>query len=158
MGRRPVILWSTALFLAFTVACGVAQNSAQFIVFRVLSGLGGCAPLAVGVASVGDMYTPQERGSAMAVYMGLQLAGPAVRTTNTGNNSIYQLTCFRTARPDSRWLDPSIHRQLAVVVLRLRNRHGHCPRHGNGLAPRDIRTQTQPQGAPITPRHPSGFA
>lgn len=75
-----MLLLSAFLFLAFTVACGVAQNSSQFIVFRVLSGLGGCAPLAVGAAMIGDMYSPQERGSAMAVYMGLQLAGPAVRT------------------------------------------------------------------------------
>jgi MFS family permease len=75
------------MFLAFTVACGVAQSSTQFIVFRVLSGLGGCAPLAVGGAMVGDMYTPQERGSAMAVYLGLQLAGPAVRTIDIEGTS-----------------------------------------------------------------------
>jgi MFS family permease len=79
VGRRPVVLWSAFLFLAFTVAGGVAQSSAQFIIFRVLSGLGACAPSAVGAALIGDMYSPQERGSAMAVYLCLNLAGPVVR-------------------------------------------------------------------------------
>ncbi|KAM0717760.1 hypothetical protein Q7P37_006092 [Cladosporium fusiforme] len=78
VGRRPVLLLSAVVFLAFTIACGVAQNSTQFIVFRVLAGLGGCVPLAVGVAMIGDLYAPHERGSAMAFYMGLQLGGPVL--------------------------------------------------------------------------------
>jgi MFS family permease len=73
------------MFLAFTVACGLAQNSTQFIVFRVLAGLGGCVPLAIGGALIGDLYPPRERGSAMAIYMGIQLAGPCVRTINTND-------------------------------------------------------------------------
>lgn len=62
----------------FTIACGFAQSSAQLIVFRVMAGLGGCAPLALGAAVVGDLYLPEERGSAMAIYMCLQLGGPAI--------------------------------------------------------------------------------
>lgn len=78
VGRRPVLLLSAVVFLTFTIACGVAQSSAQFVVFRVLAGLGGCVPLAVGVAMIGDLYAPHERGSAMALYMFLQLGGPVV--------------------------------------------------------------------------------
>ncbi|KAK4539880.1 hypothetical protein LTR36_010274 [Oleoguttula mirabilis] len=78
VGRRPVLLASAVFFLAFTIACGFAQTSAQLIVFRVLSGFGGCVPLAIGAAVVGDLYGPHERGSAMAVYSGLQVAGPAL--------------------------------------------------------------------------------
>lgn len=77
-GRKPVLLLSALVFLAFTVACGVAQSSDQFIVFRVLAGLGGCVPLAVGAAIIGDLYAPHERGSAMATYMLMQLGGPVV--------------------------------------------------------------------------------
>ncbi|KAF2207338.1 hypothetical protein CERZMDRAFT_51371 [Cercospora zeae-maydis SCOH1-5] len=77
-GRRPILLISAFLFFAFTVGCGFAQSSAHLIVFRVFSGLGGCAPLAVGVALISDLYAPEERGSPMAVYMALQLAGPAL--------------------------------------------------------------------------------
>lgn len=87
-----MVIWSAFLFLAFTVAGGVAQSSAQFIVFRVLSGLGACAPSAVGPATIGDMYAPQERGSAMAVYLGLNLAGPVVRRINPDNANSNQLT------------------------------------------------------------------
>ncbi|CAK1359056.1 uncharacterized protein RHO25_002469 [Cercospora beticola] len=77
-GRKPVLLISAVLFLAFTIACGVAQSSAQLITFRVFAGLGGCAPLAVGAAMISDLYTPRERGSPMAIYMALQLAGPSL--------------------------------------------------------------------------------
>lgn len=63
---------------AFTIGCGFAQSSAQLIVFRALAGAGGCAPLVVGAAVIGDLYAPAERGSAMALYMGLQVGGPAV--------------------------------------------------------------------------------
>lgn len=78
MGRKPVLVASALLFLAFTIACGFAQSSAQLIVFRVLAGFGGCAPLAIGAALIGDMYAPEERGTAMGIYMALQLGGPAV--------------------------------------------------------------------------------
>jgi len=49
--------WSVKLFLlvvtlltpaiAWNIACGFAQNKNQLIVFRLLAGLGGSAPLAV---------------------------------------------------------------------------------------------------------------
>jgi MFS family permease len=125
----------------FTIACGFAQSSAQIIVFRVLAGFGGCAPLALGAAVIGDMYAPEERGSAMALYMGLQLGGPAV-----GECSCHQIGPIVANLPpcidrtDCWWLDCSDDQQLALDVLCL----CHCDRrdahHRHHSFARNIRT------------------
>ena len=46
-GRVPVLQLANLFYLVFNLACGFAQNKAEMIVFRFLSGLGGSAPLAV---------------------------------------------------------------------------------------------------------------
>ena len=78
IGRKPVLLISAVVFFAFNLACGFAHSSAQLIVFRVFAGFGGCVPLAIGVAMIGDLYAPDERGLPLAIYMALQLAGPTI--------------------------------------------------------------------------------
>lgn len=47
-GRLHVLQLSTLFYLAWNLACGFAQNKAEIIVFRLLSGVGGSAPLAIG--------------------------------------------------------------------------------------------------------------
>ena len=47
-GRVPVLQLANLVFLVFNLVCGFAQNGAQMIVFRFISGLGGSAPLAIG--------------------------------------------------------------------------------------------------------------
>jgi MFS family permease len=83
--RRPVVSLSAIILLAFVAACSVVRSSSLFVMFLVLFKLGGCFALAVGAAIIGDTYSPQELGSAVTVYMGLQLAGPAVCPINTIN-------------------------------------------------------------------------
>ena len=51
-GRRPVLQASNFFFLAFNIGCGFAQSSGQLIAFRLLAGIGGSAPLAVGLSSL----------------------------------------------------------------------------------------------------------
>lgn len=48
-GRVIVLQAANLFYLVFNVACGVAQSKGQMIAFRFLSGLGGSAPLAVGL-------------------------------------------------------------------------------------------------------------
>ena len=49
-GRVPVLQLSNLFYLIFNIAGGFAQNKAQMVVFRFLSGLGGSAPLAASNA------------------------------------------------------------------------------------------------------------
>ena len=51
MYGRVVVLQSANMFyLGFNTACGFAQNKAEILAFRFLSGLGGSAPQAVSVS------------------------------------------------------------------------------------------------------------
>ena len=58
IGREPTLVVSACFFLVFTIAYRSAQSSVQLIVFKVLAGFGGYAPLALGAVVVGDLYLP----------------------------------------------------------------------------------------------------
>ena len=60
-GRKPVILWGIALFLAGSVMCGLAWNVWVLIAFRVVQGLGAGAIMPTTITIVGDLYSVQER-------------------------------------------------------------------------------------------------
>ena len=47
-GRKRVVLVSNFFYLAWNLGCGFAQNKAEMFVFRLLAGIGGSAPLAIG--------------------------------------------------------------------------------------------------------------
>ncbi|KAI9725592.1 MAG: hypothetical protein M1828_003080 [Chrysothrix sp. TS-e1954] len=83
-GRVIVLQLGNAFFLAFSLACGFAQTKGQMLAFRFISGLGGCAPQAIGGAVVGDMFTSEQRGTAMALYTLMPLLGPAVGPISGG--------------------------------------------------------------------------
>jgi MFS family permease len=76
-GRAIVLHISMAIFFIFSIACAVAQNTAQLAVFRFLSGLGGGAPLAIGAGVLADMWEAKERGKAVAVFS----MGPPIAPT-----------------------------------------------------------------------------
>ena len=77
-GRVNVLQCANLLFLTFTIACGFAQSEAQIMAFRFLAGLGGSAPLAIGGGVLGDLFMPEERGKAMALYGIGPLLGPSI--------------------------------------------------------------------------------
>ncbi|KAI0673328.1 MFS polyamine transporter [Trametes maxima] len=77
-GRARVLQASNLFFFVWNLACGFAQTEAQLMVFRFLSGFGGSAPLACGGAVLSDMWSPEERGQAIAIYSLAPLLGPAI--------------------------------------------------------------------------------
>lgn len=80
-GRRPVILWGLALFMAATLGCIVAPTAEIFLFFRMCQ-----AVIAVGIvlsrAAVRDMYEQDQAASMLGwVTMGMAVVpmiGPAV--------------------------------------------------------------------------------
>lgn len=77
-GRKWVYLISCFVFFAFTIACAVSTNLNMLIAFRFLAGCAGSTPTILGGATIGDMFTREKRGGAMALWgMGPQLA-PAI--------------------------------------------------------------------------------
>lgn len=77
-GRVIVLQTSNLLFLFFNLGCGLARTKTQMIIFRLLSGLGGSAPLAIGGGVLADMFRHDERGRATSIYSLAPLLGPAI--------------------------------------------------------------------------------
>ena len=77
-GRKRVLLISVAGFVVASVLCGIAQSLVQIVGFRLLQGMFGAALVPLGQAILLDIYTPEERGSAMAVYGVSIMVGPVL--------------------------------------------------------------------------------
>ncbi|KAL6301413.1 MFS polyamine transporter [Sparassis latifolia] len=107
-GRVLILRGSNLFFIAWNLACGFSQNKAQLIAFRFLSGLGGSAPLATGGAVLSDMWTPDQRGQAIAIYSLAPLLGPVIGPVAGG--WIAQLSTWR-------WVFRSTSIAAAVVQL-----------------------------------------
>jgi DHA1 family bicyclomycin/chloramphenicol resistance-like MFS transporter len=72
-GRRPVLLAGLSLFTLATVACALATNVTQLIVFRMLQGAGAAGPSSMCMAICRDRYEGIQRKRALA-YVGIILA------------------------------------------------------------------------------------
>ncbi|KAI0318767.1 major facilitator superfamily domain-containing protein [Amylostereum chailletii] len=77
-GRSRVLQASNMFYLAWNIGCGFAQSKNQLIAFRFLAGLGGSAPLSIGGGVLGDLFTAETRGQAIAVYSLAPLLGPVI--------------------------------------------------------------------------------
>ena len=81
-GRRPFVIAGVVVFLAGSLACGIAPTMPALIAARGLQGLGGGVILACVLVVMADMYTPIERakyvGYILAVITAGTLIGPPV--------------------------------------------------------------------------------
>jgi multidrug resistance protein len=77
-GRRPAIITGSAVFILWNTCCGFAKNLEQMLAFRLLSGFGACTADAVAGGVIGDIWAPQQRGRAFAIFMAAPLLGPGV--------------------------------------------------------------------------------
>ncbi|OYX73149.1 MAG: EmrB/QacA family drug resistance transporter [Rhizobiales bacterium 32-66-11] len=77
-GRKRVLLTAIAGFVIASILCGLSQSLVQIVAFRLAQGLFGAAlvPLSQGILL--DIYTPQERGSAMALFGVSVMVGPVL--------------------------------------------------------------------------------
>lgn len=66
-GRVPVLQLANLFYLVFNTACGASKNKVEMIAFRLLSGLGGSAPLAIGGGVLSDAWSADERGAAISI-------------------------------------------------------------------------------------------
>ncbi|KXF75065.1 disulfide bond formation protein DsbA [Paramesorhizobium deserti] len=77
-GRKRVLLTAIAGFVIASILCGLAQSLTQIVGFRLLQGLFGAAlvPLSQGILL--DLYSVEERGSAMALFGVSVMVGPVL--------------------------------------------------------------------------------
>ena len=81
-GRRPFYIGGLALFLVGSAICGFSQNMGELIGARALTGIGGGAMMALGATTIGDIFSPRERGRWMGLIMSVfglgSIVGPLV--------------------------------------------------------------------------------
>ncbi|CAK7891727.1 MFS antiporter Qdr3p [[Candida] anglica] len=76
LGRRNIYVISFLLFCAFSIGSALSPNIGGLIAFRVLCGGCSASVQAVGAGTVGDLYPPERRGTAMGIYYLGPLMGP----------------------------------------------------------------------------------
>ena len=83
-GRKTILLAAVGGFTIASMLCGLAQTLPQIVLFRLLQGICGAALVPLSQAQMWDMYTVEQRGSAMAMWgMGV-MVGPILGPTLGG--------------------------------------------------------------------------
>jgi len=77
-GRKRVLMAAVVGFVMASVLCGIAQSLVQIVAFRLLQGFFGAALVPLGQSVLLDIYTVEERGSAMAVFGVSVMVGPVL--------------------------------------------------------------------------------
>lgn len=82
-GRYPVINVTNGLFISAIVLAALCQSTPLFIAARALTGLA-VASNVLNPAIVGDMFIPEQQGSAMSIIMLAPLIGGAIGPAISG--------------------------------------------------------------------------
>lgn len=77
-GRMPIYNICSVLFVVFNIGCALSKSMGMLIAFRLLAGCAGASPLTLGGGTIADMFPPQQRAGAMAIYSMGPLLGPIV--------------------------------------------------------------------------------
>jgi DHA2 family multidrug resistance protein len=77
-GRQRVLMVGIAGFVLSSVLCGIAQSLFEIVGFRLLQGFFGAALVPIAQSILLDIYTTEERGSAMALFGVSVMVGPVL--------------------------------------------------------------------------------
>src|ERR1043165_9118486 len=84
LGRKRFLLVAITGFVAASALCGISQNLAQIVAFRLLQGVFGAALVPLSQAIMTDAYPPEDRGKAMAIWGLGVMVGPVLGPTLGG--------------------------------------------------------------------------
>ena len=70
-GRKAFFLGGICVFLVGSVLAGVSQSMNQLIAFRAIQGIGGGTIMAMSMTTVGDLFSPAERGKYQGIVAGV---------------------------------------------------------------------------------------
>ncbi|KIS65690.1 uncharacterized protein UMAG_06391 [Mycosarcoma maydis] len=109
VGRQPVYVITSLLFIVFNLASAFSPNFVVLNVLRTLAGAAGSTGPSLGAGSIGDMFGPRERGRAQSLYGLGPLMGPVLGSI---------IGCFiAAATRDWRWLLHTLTIMSAVVFV-----------------------------------------
>ncbi len=67
-GRKAMLIIGVCLFLAGSWLSGASQNMNELVAFRTIQGLGAGALFPIVIATIGDLYSPRERGRFQGLF------------------------------------------------------------------------------------------
>ena len=70
-GRKAFFLGGICIFLIGSVLAGVSQSMNQLIAFRAVQGIGGGCIMAMSLTTIGDLFSPAERGKYQGIVAGV---------------------------------------------------------------------------------------
>lgn len=77
-GRRIVLTGANFFFVVWQIGCALAPNIGSLIVFRFLAGIGGSGCITIGGGVIADLFQPDQRGFASAIFSLGPLFGPVI--------------------------------------------------------------------------------
>ena len=90
-GRRNYLAGSIILFTISSFFCGISTSLNMLILFRVLQGVGGAALLSTAMATLLEIFPPEQQGMVLGVFgigvMTIPTIGPAIGGWITDNYS-----------------------------------------------------------------------
>ncbi|KAI1179495.1 major facilitator superfamily transporter [Nemania sp. FL0916] len=85
IGRRNLTIAAHCLFTVWTLGCALSPNWPAFLVFRLLCGAFGSAPIAIVSGQLADIFDdPVTRGRALAYFMATTVFGPLLAPIISG--------------------------------------------------------------------------
>ena len=83
-GRKNLFIVCLIGFTVASMLCGIAQSLEEMVLFRLLQGMFGAALVPLSQATMLDIYPPEQRGSAMALWGVGVMVGPILGPTLGG--------------------------------------------------------------------------
>ncbi|HBE80602.1 MAG TPA: MFS transporter, partial [Firmicutes bacterium] len=84
LGYKKLFLAALVIFTGGSLLCGIAWSNTAMIVFRIIQALGGGMIMPVGMTIVMQLFSPEERGTAVGFYGVAAMAAPAIGPTLGG--------------------------------------------------------------------------
>lgn len=84
LGRKNYLLLSILGFVITSGLCGAASSITSMVIYRILQGVFGAALVPLSQAILADVYPPEERGKAMAIWGIGVMVGPILGPTLGG--------------------------------------------------------------------------
>lgn len=83
-GRKKVLNISVWLLFAFNIGCAFSKNATQMCILRFFAGVGGCAPICIGLGVLSDLFESKQLSTANTIYALGPVFGPCLAAMISG--------------------------------------------------------------------------